>query len=211
MRLLDLFCGAGGAAVGYHRAGFGKIVGVDHLPQPRYPFEFVQADALEYLADHGQEFDVIHASPPCQRFSVATPNGYKEKHPDMIKPIRQALIIIGRPYVIENVTGARRHLKTPVMLCGSMFGLSIFRHRWFEIYPRILLLTSPCRHDFAPVYVTGSTGRAGCDFPRKDASIEQKREAMGIDWMVTDEIDQAIPPAYTEWIGKQLLRILEEK
>jgi len=197
--------------MGYHRAGFGEIVGVDHLPQIRYPFEFVQADALEFVAEHGTEFDVIHASPPCQRFSVATPNGYKENHPDLIKPTRQALASLGKPYVIENVTGARRHLKTPVMLCGSMFGLKVYRHRWFEIWPRILLLTPPCRHDFTPVYVTGSTGRAGCGFPRKDASIADKRKAIGIDWMTINEIDQAIPPVYTEWIGKQLLKILEEK
>ena len=205
MRLLDLFCGAGGAAMGYHKAGFGEIVGVDHLPQPRYPFQFVQADALEYLAEHGQEFDVIHASPPCQRFSHATPNGYKDNHPDLIRPTRQALMVLGRPYVIENVTGARRHLKTPVMLCGSMFGLSIFRHRWFEIWPCVLLLTPTCRHDFTPVYVTGSTGWSGCGYPRKDASISHKREAMEIDWMTTGEIDQAIPPAYTEWIGQHII------
>jgi len=197
--------------MGYHRAGFGEIVGVDHLPQPRYPFEFVQADALEFLAEHGREFDVIHASPPCQRYSQATPNGYKEGHPNLIRPTRQILSAIGKSYVIENVTGARRHLKTPVMLCGSMFGLSIFRHRWFEIWPCALLLTPPCQHDFTPVYVTGSTGRSGCGFPRKDATIAAKRQAMDIDWMVTSEIDQAIPPAYTKWIGQQLLRMEKEK
>jgi len=205
MKLLDLFCGAGGAAYGYHLAGFDEIVGVDIKPQPRYPFEFVQADALGFVAEHGHEFDVIHASPPCQRFSSATPNGYKEKHPDLIEPTRQALMSLGRPFVIENVAGARKHLKAPFMLCGSMFGLSIFRHRYFEIWPGVLMLTLTCQHDFTPIYITGSTGRSGCGFPRKDASIARKREAMDIDWMVTSEIDQAIPPAYTEWIGKKIL------
>jgi DNA (cytosine-5)-methyltransferase 1 len=208
MKLLDLFCGAGGAAWGYHLAGFDEITGVDIKPQPRYPFEFIQADALEYLAEHGQEFDMIHASPPCQRFSNATPNSHKEGHPDLIKPVRKLLRRIGKPYVIENVTGARRHLKTPVMLCGSMFGLNVYRHRWFEIWPPVLLLSPPCRHDFTPVYITGSTGWGGCDFSRKDASIDQKREAMGILWMTTDEIDQAIPPAYTKFIGSKLLELM---
>lgn len=208
MKLLDLFCGAGGAAQGYYNAGFRDITGIDHMLQKRYPFDFVLADALEYLAKYGHEYDVIHASPPCQRFSHATPEAYKERHLDLITPTRELLQKFGKPYVIENVSGARRHLRNPMMLCGSMFGLNVFRHRYFEIWPSILVLVPPCNHSFVPVYVTGSTGYSGCGFPRKDATIAAKREAMGIDWMVTSEIDQAIPPVYTEWIGQQLRRVM---
>jgi len=210
LRLLDLFCGAGGAGMGYHRAGF-EVVGVDINPQPRYPFEFHQADALEYLAVHGSEFDVIHASPPCQRWSWETPLEHREKSLDFIAPVRELLLSVGRPYVIENVSGARAQLRAPVMLCGSMFGLRVFRHRYFEIWPRVLLLTPSCRHDFEPVYVTGSTGWSGCGFRRVDATIAEKRAAMGIDWMVTAEIDQAVPPAYTEFIGRAVVTFAREE
>ena len=141
MRLLDLFCGAGGAAVGYHRAGFDDITGVDIKPMPRYPFEFVQGDALEYVIEHGAEFDVIHASPPCQAYSVETPIKYKHTHPDLIEPTRKALEKVGKPYIIENVSGARSKLYRSVMLCGTMFGLNIWRHRYFETWP--LFLMSP--------------------------------------------------------------------
>src|SRR5690606_26563980 len=120
MRILDLFCGQGGAAVGYHMAGF-EVIGVDIDPQPRYPFEFHQGDALEYLAKHGGEFDAIHASPPCQAYSRATTSGTRGNHPRMIAPLRSALGILGKPYVSENVEGAP--LISPVRLCGSMFDL----------------------------------------------------------------------------------------
>lgn len=140
-RLLDLFCGAGGGGYGYHLAGF-DIVGVDIVAQPRYPFAFVQADALEYVAAHGREFDAIHASPPCQKFTALgrlhAANGYYARHVDLIAETRQALRRLGLPYVIENVPGAP--LENPVMLCGSMFGLRVYRHRifetsWFQLAP----------------------------------------------------------------------------
>ena len=115
-RLLDLFCGAGGAGMGYHRAGF-EVVGVDIKPQPRYPFEFHQADALTFVAEYGDRFDAVHASPPCQRFSdLAKRNGNADEWPDLIEPLRPILRMIGRPYVIENVEGAP--LRDPAMLCG---------------------------------------------------------------------------------------------
>lgn len=205
MKLLDLFCGAGGAAMGYHRAGF-EVTGVDNKPQKRYPFKFIQADALEYLATNGHDFDAIHASPPCGRFSPQTAVEYRKNHPDLIASTRELLLETNKPYVIENVTGARKKLINPIKLCGSMFGLCVFRHRWFEIVPHILLVPE-CRHTFTPVYVTGSTGRAGCEFRRRDATIAKKRKAMDIDWMVTSEIDQAIPPAYTEWIGRRIMKV----
>jgi DNA (cytosine-5)-methyltransferase 1 len=205
-RLLDLFCGAGGAGMGYHRAGF-EVVGVDIRPMPRYPFEFHQADALEYLAAHGHEFDAIHASPPCQAYSEETKKIYRANHPDLIAPTRKALKKIGRPYVIENVEAARKHLVTPLMLCGSMFGLNIWRHRYFEVSPIWMMSPATCRHNFAPVLITGTTRRTG--YPRVDPPVALRRLAIGIDWMVTDELDEAIPPAYTEYIGNQLMQVLQ--
>ena len=227
MRLLDLFSGAGGSAVGYYRAGFTEIVGVDHAPMPRYPFEFVQADALQYLAEHGREFDVIHASPPCQRYSEATPVGHKENHPDLIDPTREALRKIGKPYVIENVSGARHLLLRSLMLCGTMFGLPIWRHRYFEIEPIFLMSPATCNHNRRPITVhSGSNSRktwepvlvsGGGDGKRAKRKNHRPREsvdvirwAMEIDWMTTDELHEAIPPAYTEYIGLQLLRVLAE-
>ena len=204
MRLLDTFCGAGGAAVGYHRAGF-EVVGIDVEPQPHYPFEFHQADALDYIREHGHEFDVIHASPPCQRYSWETPDEYKASHLDLIAPTREVLIATGKPYVIENVAGARGELIFPVMLCGSMFGLGVWRHRYFEVFDgakHLLLLTPPCNHSNVPILVTGTPRRKG--YPRRDPSKCQKERAIGIDWMITTELDQAIPPAYTEWLGRRI-------
>jgi DNA (cytosine-5)-methyltransferase 1 len=135
MRLLDLFCGAGGAAMGYHRAGFDEIVGVDIEPQPRYPFAFFQGDALEYCAAHGSEFDAIHASPPCQAYTrmargLLESQGRGREYPDLIHATRSALHLAGVVSVIENVPGAP--LLGPVMLCGSSFGLLVQRHRLFE-------------------------------------------------------------------------------
>jgi DNA (cytosine-5)-methyltransferase 1 len=211
MRLLDLFCGAGGAAMGYHRAGFTDIVGVDIAPQPRYPFEFVQADALEYVAEHGREFDVIHASPPCQRYTMAqnaAKNGHS--HPDLIGPVREALIAVGKPYIIENVVGAP--LDHPAVICGKSFGLNVRRHRLFET--NWFLMTPPCQCRNTDYYVifghevrNRRHGQRAC---RKNR-IDVGRRAMGIEWMTRAELSEAIPPAYTEWIGKQLLAAIGHK
>ncbi len=241
MRLLDLFCGAGGAAMGYHRAGF-DVVGVDIEPQPRYPFEFHQADALEFLAAHGHEYDAIHASPPCQAHSVITKRwkGRSEQHPQLIAPIRTLLNAIGKPYTIENVVGARAYLRKPLMLCGTMFGLEtpqgnqLQRHRLFEL-PWLPSSSKDldvkhwhglfCRHNSASaigvhgggqhpkrrrtIGVYGSTGgsskRDGISF----FGVEARRQVMGIDWMTGAELNQAIPPAYTEWIGERLREEVE--
>lgn len=205
-RLLDLFCGAGGAGMGYHRAGF-EVVGVDIAPQPHYPFEFHQADAFVYLAEHWQEFDVIHASPPCQAWSKETAMRYRGNHPKLIAAIRDALLKTGKPFVIENVFGARRDLRNPVMFCGSMFGLRVWRHRYFELHPELFTLMPPCNHSFVPVLVTGTTKRKG--YPRVDPPVALRRSAMGIDWpMRTIGLDEAIPPAYTEFIGRILLQAI---
>ena len=213
MRLLDLFCGAGGAAMGYHRAGFADIVGVDIKPQKRYPFEFVQGDALEYVAEHGHEFDMIHASPPCQRYSVTRSiHGNGDSHPDLVLATRAALQATGKPWVIENVPGAP--LINPLILCGTMFPvLRVYRHRLFECNPPIYFAPGQCNHAFTMPPSKGMYHTldkyefitcVGHNF-----QAESGRVAMDIDWMTRDELAQAIPPAYTEYIGGQMLKHME--
>jgi len=200
-RLLDLFCGAGGAAVGYHRAGF-DVVGVDIKPQPHYPFEFHQADALTFPLDG---FDAIHASPPCQAYSRITVQfGKPGDWPDLVAPVRSALMASGVPWVIENVVGAP--LVAPVMLCGTSFGLGVRRHRLFEMSDPPVLVP-PCSHyRHRAMNVTGNPG----GHSRRDpdalfGKLPDWKLAMGIDWDVTaHECKEAIPPAYTEWIGARL-------
>ncbi len=222
MRLLDLFCGAGGAAMGYHRAGF-EVVGVDHLPQKHYPFEFHQADALEYCAAHGNEFDAIHASPPCQGYSRMRHLSWLKgrEYPLLIPVTRLALQATGRPYpvlwVIENVSDA------PLMgaeLCGAALGLPIRRHRRFE--SSILLLFPPCpgheivAHGHATMATKYPSGITGVKIGGQSKALgvghnagwKEAARMMGIDWMSRDELSQAIPPAYTEFIGRQLMAAL---
>jgi DNA (cytosine-5)-methyltransferase 1 len=209
-RILDLFCCAGGAAKGYQRAGF-YVVGVDIKPQPHYcGDEFHQADALEYIAEHGHEFDAIHASPPCQRYSEQTRKIFRHNHPDLIAPVRAALKELGKPYVIENVENARGLLDAPTLLCGTMFGMNMWRHRYFET-PFTLPLTPPCNHgDFPePILITGTTRRKPENGGRFEYSAEQCRLESGLSWMTRGEMDEAILPAYTEFIGKQLIAYLE--
>src|SRR3972149_4281602 len=201
MKLLDLFCGAGGAGMGYHLAGF-DVVGVDINPQPNYPFEFVQGDALEYLLLHGRRFDVIHASPPCQAYSEATPIEQRASHPDLIDPVRNALLETGKPYIIENVENARGKLRNPMMLCGTMFGLKVWRHRYFEICPILAMSPATCQHIGRPVVINpGSNARRGRNDQRRRHHIVEYREAMQISWMTSTEIIEAIPPIYTKYIG----------
>ena len=205
-KLLDLYCGDGGAGSGYYLAGF-EVVGVDIAPKKHYPFEFHQADALTYLAEHWWEFDAIHASPPCQAWSKETAMQYRGNHPKLIEPTREALAATGKPFVIENVPGARHELRNPVMFCGSMFGLRVWRHRYFEFHPELFTLMPPCNHSFVPVLVTGTTRRKGCR--RVDPPVALRRSAMGIDWpMRVAGLDEAIPPAFTEYVGNLLIRSL---
>lgn len=150
MRLLDLFCGAGGAAMGYHRAGF-EVVGVDIKPQPRFPFEFHQGDALEFCERHGHEFDAIHASPPCQAFTSLRNSWNAKTHPNLLPQTRELLYRCGRRFVIENVPGAP--LVNPFLLCGTMFrlgceGAELRRHRYFES-PGLSVLAPPCEHGWS--------------------------------------------------------------
>ena len=198
-KLLDLFCGAGGAAMGYHRAGF-EVVGVDIKPQPHYPFEFHQADALTYPLEG---FDAYHASPPCQRFSVMQQIHHNQSiHPDLIDPMRQLLIRTGKAYVIENVPKAP--IRVDLMLCGTMFGLKMPRHRIFESNVPMPCLTLSCNHlDVYDPYHGGEMARN---------EKVKLAEAMGIDWYMTrPEVREAIPPAYTEYIGKELMKVINSR
>ena len=196
--------------MGYSRAGF-EVVGVDLKPQPRYPFEFHQADAMTYPLEG---FDVIHASPPCQAYVQRNKN-LETKHPKLIEPTRDRLAGAGKLMVIENVL--QEVLVDPVMLCGTFFGLPLIRHRYFEVSPP-LLMSTPCHHwgsvaagDFAAVYSYGGKGRRHGAGVRDAAPALAKvtwQEAMGIDWMTGAELSQAIPPAYTEYIGLRLLEVM---
>lgn len=219
MKLLDLFCGAGGCSVGYHQAGF-EVVGVDINPQPRYPFEFIQTDALEYLSNYGQKYDVLHASPPCQVYSVLRHLARKD-HVDLISDTRSKLKEFGKPYIIENVPGAP--LIDPLLLCGSMFGLGVFgaqlrRHRLFEMNVGIYF-TPPCQHISRTIGVFGSKARdtaaekrhyskpkatRGSPDPAISFTLDEARVAMDIDWMTFAELSQAIPPAYSKFIGDRI-------
>ena len=197
-KLLDLFCGAGGCSMGYYRAGF-DIVGVDIKPQPHYPFEFHRADAMTYPLSG---FDVIHASPPCQRYSQLTPPSHRGKWPDLIAAVRTILQTNGKPFIIETVRGGMRLLKRPLMLCGTMFGLKVQRHRYFETFPRIVEPILACDHTFYPVLISGTHRRKTGRF---EYSAAQCRIAAGLEWMTRKEMDEAIPPAYTEFIGKAIM------
>jgi DNA (cytosine-5)-methyltransferase 1 len=208
VRLLDLFCGAGGAAMGYSRAGFDEIVGVDNRPM-HYPFTFILGDALEYCAAHGAEFDAIHASPPCQAYTQSA-LGFRRSgkvYPDLLGATRAALEKTGRPWVIENVPGAP--MRADLRLCGCQFGLKLRRERWFETSWNAFVLMPPCEHLGPVVSVVGhgtpTWARERLGF---NPTIKHYRAAMGIDWMNRGELSQAIPPAYTKFIGRRLLEIL---
>lgn len=221
MRILDLFCGAGGAGKGYADAGF-EVIGVDIDPQPQYPLAFLQADAikiLERLAEGRvievdgrgftiEDFDAIHASPPCQAFTNAQ-KIMGNTHPDLVAPTRDLLHRIGLPYVIENVPGSP--LIDPIELCGAMFGLGTYRHRLFETN---WTLTPPTH----PPHTKRTTkmGRPPVEGEMMHvvgnfSGVAKARIAMGIDWMNRDGLRESIPPAYTRYIGDQLLEQLMEE
>lgn len=217
-RILDLFCGAGGCSVGYHRAGF-DVIGVDIAPHPDYPYTLFIADALDFATDWltAGDYDAVHASPPCPRYSTATPAANRDKHPDLIAPIRHILQTWGGPYVIENVPGAP--LDNPITLCGSMFELGVRRHRLFET--NVPMLQPECDHATQPQVwgVYGDHGDAkpvtrpdGTSRGNKARNTTHAGEVMGIDWMTKwDDIADAIPPAYTEFLGAQILEHIAER
>ena len=239
-RLLDLFCGAGGAAVGYHRAGF-EVVGVDIAPQPDYPFEFHQEDALRvlrWLADpldaeipgewlleeYADLFDAVHASPPCQAFTTLKVMHNAGEHTDLLTPTRDLLKRWGGPYVIENVPGAP--MQDYVTLCGTSFGLGVKkygrelrRHRHFET--NFAVMVPACTHQRATIGIYGDHARdrrrkpgvrdRGVDFPDRE-KLALAQEAMGMPWVTQWRgLSQAIPPAYTEHIGRYLLSVVNSE
>jgi len=208
MRLLDLYCCGGGAGFGYELAGF-EVVGVDILPQPKHRGEFVQADAIEYLESHGREFDFIHASPPCQAYSMASMQFRIDgkEYPDLVEATRAALVRTGVPYVIENVPGSP--LIDPIELCGAMFGMRTYRHRLFESNIEI----------YAPAHPPHSAkntkmGRAPIDgefiqYVGHFSGVKEVQEMTGLHWLGQKELAQSIPPQYTEFIGRQVLEHLK--
>lgn len=243
-RLLDLFCGAGGAAMGYHRAGF-DVYGVDNKPQPHYPFLMMEYDALDamdallrgqyllfkkdgYMALLGiEDFAAFHASPPCQSYCALKTMPNRRQHLELIEPTRKRLKDTGKPFVIENVVGAP--LINAFTLCGTSFGLSttdghyLQRHRRFETNIEIWLIP-PCQHGAKTIGVYGDKARDIAAEKRHYALPKETRgkpegikillaeakKAMGIDWMNAKELSQAIPPAYTEYIGKFLFQAIKD-
>lgn len=203
--LLDLFCCEGGAATGYTRAGF-EVVGVDIEPQPLYPFEFHQGDALDRYRPHA-----IHASPPCQAYSTITAD--KTRHPELIEPTRAALRATGLPHVIENVEGARLHLDHGLRLCGSSFDMAVRRHRYFE--SNVPMLSMPCAHarQGRPIGVYGDHPEDDHDYRHPDGTrrgakaltLAHAREVMGMPWASWRGCVEAVPPAFAEFLGEQLL------
>lgn len=194
--------------MGYHIAGF-EVTGVDIEKQKNYPFEFIQDDAIDYLIAHGHKYDAIHASPPCQAYSSTTRNENRSNHPDLIRQVRFFCRKQKKPFGIENVPGAKKNLINPVMLCGTMFGLDVIRHRYFETnFP----LTAPrkCNHLRKTIEQGKKPDRAQqyhCVVGHF-SDVEFARAAMQISWMTRDELAQAIPPAYTRHIGEQLIKHL---
>lgn len=217
--LLEAYCGAGGASAGYARAGF-TVIGVDRAPQPRYPYAFAQADALEALArllEGGriaghrlEDFAALAGSPPCQLFAKGSGKARtRHRHTNLIPATREAFAASGLPYVIENIVEARRHLIDPVMLCGQWFGLGVFRHRLFETS---FGLEQPPHHPHAGRVgdgrfqtVAGNPGGSSQRDGTRFGDTAAWSKAMGIDWMSAKELAQAIPPRYTVRLGAALL------
>lgn len=208
--MLDLFCGAGGAARGYSNAGF-HVTGVDYHAQPRYAGdEFIYADAFDWVGENAARFDVIHASPPCQKYTMLAVRTGRD-YPDSIERTRAMLNATGKPWVIENVPDAP--LTDPIVLCGTHFGLGagedgqrrwLRRHREFESNVGLLAPSWPCECDWVPIGGVYGNGGGGQQNRGYKFTAEQAREAMEIDWMTRRELSQAIPPAYTTFIGFQL-------
>lgn len=227
MRILDLFCGAGGAAMGYHLAGF-EVVGVDINPQPNYPFQFIQADVIGLLTgesghpdyDGWYAFDAIHASPPCQAKTTMSNRwrgygGLADDRVSLISRTRGLLRCTDLPWVIENVTGARPEMPNAVCVTGGPFGLRTHRPRLFEAsFPLEKPATKPRAVDPIGIYGPGAYGqklwkRVDGSYQRRAASVEEAREVMEMPWADWREIAEAIPPAYTKWVGDQLMNHLK--
>lgn len=205
-RVLDLFCGAGGASMGYAKAGY-EVVGMDIKHGKRYPFEYIRRDVMTLRPEDLQGFDLIHASPPCQTYSVTkhlrVAQGKSTSKQDLLAQVRSLLVVSEIPYVIENVKGAP--LIDPVQLCGSAFGLKVRRHRLFE--SSMELRGTDCHHkeQGKPVGIYGSMRDEIPGGGHTAKTMTEAHNAMGIDWMIWGELVEAIPPAYTHYIGQQIL------
>jgi DNA (cytosine-5)-methyltransferase 1 len=215
LRVLVTYCCQGGDSMGWHLAGF-DVTGVDKDPQPRYPFPFIQGDAVEYIRAHGHEYDVVAGSPPCQWYS-RTWKIQQREHPALIGPTREAMQSTGRPWVMENVEEARDDMRSPVMLCGASFALHTYRHRLLEAsFP----LTAPEHREHAhPVVKMGRPLKSRAQY----AALGQDRDGdwyhavgnfsnvpyvkadMGVPWMSRDGIRECIPPVYGYWVALQFL------
>lgn len=214
--LLDLFCCAGGAAMGYHCAGF-DVVGIDIVEQPRYPFEFIRGDAIAYAGNRRflrrHRFAAVHASPPCQLFSVASKqDGYGRRretipHGDLVGATRDLLVRAGLPFVIENVVGAP--VRRDLLLCGKIFDLDVARHRIFECWGFAARQPRHRPHTGRVLTVAGHSGGSSArDGDSRFGSVDDWRAAIGIDWMIGAELVEAIPPAYTAYIGLSLVKAI---
>ncbi len=205
-KLLDLFCGAGGASMGYNRAGF-EVTGLDIKHGKRYPFTYMRMSIEHVTVDMLKEFDVVHASPPCQTFSITqnlrNAQGKSTSKLDWLPTTRKLLQKWGGNYIIENVPGAPLH--DSIMLCGSAFGLKVRRHRLFE--SNMKLVGTQCNHkqQGRPVGIYGSMRDEIPNGGRTAHTMQEANEAMGIDWMIWGELVESIPPAYTEYLGKQIV------
>lgn len=201
-RALDLFCCAGGATRGLQLAGY-HVTGVDIKPQKHYVGDrFIQADAMEV---DWRGYDLIWASPPCQRYSEATPKEHKDSHPDLLPTVLERLSQQDTPYIVENVEMAKSMFTSPVMLCGTMFGLNIWRHRFFDIgNSNTFFLLPPCNHLGNPILLTGQGSRKVNGKRVGRIPLPIKQEAAGIDWMNRDELSEAIPPAYSRFLAEQI-------
>jgi len=210
LKLLDLYCCGGGASYGYEQAGF-DVTGVDIIDQPRHRGKFFKADAIEFLKKNHQDFDVIHASPPCQAHSMASKQWRLKgkEYPDLIAPTRAALIETGLPYIMENVPGSP--LIDPIEMCGAMFGMRTYRHRLFESNMPLTVPPHPVHH--AP---NAKMGRPANDdefiqyvghFP----GVKAVQEMTGLHWLGQKELAQSIPPQYTLYLGRQVLNFLDLK
>lgn len=238
LRLLDLFCCEGGAATGYITAGY-DVTGVDlRDTSRRYPGTFIKGDALAYLAEHGREYDAIHASPPCQGYSIATAGNpdARAKHQRLIAATRELLILTGKPWVIENVQQARSQMRDPILLCGRMFGLeaddedgerlTLDRHRLFESNIQLAAPEHPTHGagQVAGVYggsrrsskpnATPADDRYAARHERHGGYVPRSKRVqqalLGIDWMTVKGMQESIPPAYAEWVGRQLADTYQE-
>lgn len=204
LKALDLFSGQGGATRGLQLAGY-HVTGVDIEPQPHYIGDaFYQGDAFEWLARDLSDFSLIWASPKCQGHSVLTPTAYKSNHEIQLPRVLDMLRAQPIPYIVENVEGTQRYMRDPIKLCGSMFGLQIQRHRWFELgNTSAFFLLPPCNHSEPPVLISGTTRRL-VNGKRHEFSKTDCENAAGIDWMSKTGLDQAIPPAYAKFLAEQI-------